>query len=181
MSLQVAYGHLQGPTPPADYAPPLRSPWRAADEEVRLRTGLAQAGWTEHEIDARIITHKAQHENAPVSSPGVAAQVEIQLTRLCDDIEAAMTRRGLNSHARVARGVEPRAGPYASMTNVIMTRQGIVTVSSFMFRFCGLVARPFIRTLRLSPSFWESEDYFAYSGHRDHRFLSERDHRFLSS
>ena len=30
MSLQVACGHLQGPTPPADYAPSLRSPWRAA-------------------------------------------------------------------------------------------------------------------------------------------------------
>ena len=30
MSLQVACGHPPGPTPPADYAPPLRSPWRAA-------------------------------------------------------------------------------------------------------------------------------------------------------
>ena len=30
MSLQVAYGHPPGPTPPADYAPSLRSPWRAA-------------------------------------------------------------------------------------------------------------------------------------------------------
>ena len=32
MSLQVACGHPPGPTPPADYAPPLRSPWRAAAE-----------------------------------------------------------------------------------------------------------------------------------------------------
>jgi hypothetical protein len=30
MSLQVAYGQPPGPTPPADYAPSLRSPWRAA-------------------------------------------------------------------------------------------------------------------------------------------------------
>ena len=41
MSLQVAYGHPPGPTPPADYAPSLRSPWRAAIE-VRLQEfGLA--------------------------------------------------------------------------------------------------------------------------------------------
>ncbi len=32
MSLQVACGHPPGPMPPADYAPPLRSPWRAARE-----------------------------------------------------------------------------------------------------------------------------------------------------
>ena len=32
MSLRVAYGHPQGPTPPADYAPSLRSPWRAASD-----------------------------------------------------------------------------------------------------------------------------------------------------
>lgn len=129
------------------------------DDEVRLRTGLAQAGWTEQEIDARIKINKAQHENAPVTSPGVSAHVEIQLARLCDDIETAMARRSLDSHARLARGIEPRVGPYASMTNVIMTRQGIVTVSSFMFRFCGLIARAFTRTLRLNPSFWESEGY----------------------
>ncbi|OYY41169.1 MAG: hypothetical protein B7Y56_15490 [Gallionellales bacterium 35-53-114] len=131
----------------------------SADEEARLRTGLAQAGWTEQEMDARIKIYKAQHENAPVTSPGVSAHVETQLARLCDDIEAAMTRLGLDSQARLARGIEPRDGPYASMTNVIMTRQGIVTVSSFMFRFCGLVARAFTRTLSLNPSFWESEDY----------------------
>ncbi len=34
MSLQVAYGHPPGPTPPADYAPSLRSPWRAAHERL---------------------------------------------------------------------------------------------------------------------------------------------------
>ena len=34
MSLQVACGHPPGPTPPADYAPSLRSPWRAADETL---------------------------------------------------------------------------------------------------------------------------------------------------
>jgi hypothetical protein len=36
MSLQVACGHPPGPTPPADYAPPLRSPWRAARGRYRI-------------------------------------------------------------------------------------------------------------------------------------------------
>ncbi len=135
------------------------SNYEGAEDELRLRTGLAQAGWTENEVNARIKIGKAQYGNAPVTSPGVAPQVEIQLARLCDDIEAAMARRGLTSQARLARGIEPRVGPYASMTNVIMTRQGIITVSSFMFRFCGLIARTFTRTLLLNPLLWESEDY----------------------
>ncbi len=45
MSLQVACGHPPGPTPPADYAPPLRSPWRAAADDVQIgeRAGHEQA------------------------------------------------------------------------------------------------------------------------------------------
>ena len=46
MSLQVAYGHPPGPTPPADYAPSLRSPWRAAKDykQARVLFVAAQAG-----------------------------------------------------------------------------------------------------------------------------------------
>ena len=51
MSLQVACGHLQGPTPiagrmagPADYAPSLRSPWRAANDRLFLYKNLLGSG-----------------------------------------------------------------------------------------------------------------------------------------
>ncbi len=84
---------------------------------------------------------------APVTSPGVNPFVEIHLARLSDYVEAGMDRLKMKSHAKVARGVEPRAWASASKINVIMTDESIVTVSAFFFRFCGLVARAFIRSI----------------------------------
>src|SRR6185312_8462062 len=78
---------------------------------------------------------------------------------LCDDIEEAMDRLKIGSHAKVARGVEPRALATASKINVITTDESIVTVSAFLFRFCGLIARAFTRTLHLNPYIWEHKDY----------------------
>lgn len=128
-------------------------------DEARLRSGLTEAGWSPSEIEERVQLNKETMASAPVTSPRVASHVEVFLNRLCDDVEAAMDRLKLDSHARVARGVEPRIGALASMTNVIMTDQGIVTVGSFLFRFCGLVGRAFTRTLQMNPWLWESQDY----------------------
>ena len=129
------------------------------EDEARLRVGLAAAGWAEHEIDERIKIQKDAEASAPVTSPGVAPSVERLFARLCDDVEGAMGRLGLDSQTRIARGIEPRAGPLAAMTNIIMTDQAIVTVGSFLFRFCGLVARACTRTIYLNPVRWECEDY----------------------
>lgn len=128
-------------------------------DEARMRSGLAEADWSQSEIEARVEFQRAELAGAPVTSPGVAPHVENLFGRLCDDVETAMDRLRLNSHARVARGVEPRIGPHAAMTNVIMADQSIVTVGSFLFRFCGLVARAFARTLLLNPWLWESPNY----------------------
>lgn len=130
-----------------------------AEDEARLREGLAQAGWSEREIQQRVDLLRAQAAAAPSTSPGVNPHVESQFSRLCDNIEVAMDRLGMDSYARVARGIEPRLGPLAAKTSVIMTDQSIVTVGSFLFRFCGLVARAFTRTLLLAPAFWESAEY----------------------
>lgn len=70
-----------------------------------------------------------------------------------------MARLGMSSHMRVARGLEPRLGPYAAKTNVIMTDESIVTVGTQLFRFCGLIARAFTRTLQLDAKFWDSDCY----------------------
>src|SRR5262245_19894504 len=103
----------------------------AAEGEFQFRKGLAQAGWSETEIELRVRLHNEQMDAAPVTSPGVNPHVEFMFSRLCDDIEAAMDRLGLDSHARLARGIEPRAGPRATMTNVVMTDESIITVGSF--------------------------------------------------
>jgi hypothetical protein len=135
-----------------------------AKDEERLRKGMAAAGWSELQVEALIELHKKREATAPKTSPGANPYVEHRLALLCDDVEAAMSRLGLDSHRRVARGVEPRPGPVAASTNVVMTDEGIITVSSFFFRFCGLVARAFLRTLNLSPSFWESNGYSEFKG-----------------
>ena len=78
-----------------------------------------------------------------------------------------MDRLKLDSHAKVARGVEPRAWAYAAKVNVILTDQSIITVSAFLFRFCGLIARAFTRTLMLDPHCWDKKEF-------DQRFVARR-------
>lgn len=133
--------------------------YEPTEDEARLRKGLKRAGWSKDEIETRIELHKATVSNAPITSPGVNPHVEAMFDALCNDIEAAMERLSLKSHAHTARGVEPRLGPYAAKTNVVMTGESIITVGSFMFRFCGLVARAFTRTLHINPFFWGPDDY----------------------
>ena len=100
---------------------------KAGEENFCSR--LAEAGWSKSEIEERIEIHKVKMAGAPVTSPGVAPYVEALFEFLCNDVEAAMGRLNLKSNARVARGVEPRVGVLASMINVTMTDQGIVTVA----------------------------------------------------
>ena len=133
--------------------------YNVAEDEARLREGLRRAGWSEQEVQLRIDVHYKQVAEAPVTSPGVNPHVEFLFNRLSEDVEEAMNRLHLDSHARVARGVEPRAGPTAAMTNVVMTEESIVTVGAFLFRFCGAVARAFTRTLHLAPEIWDSVSY----------------------
>lgn len=70
-----------------------------------------------------------------------------------------MERLHLSSHVKIARGVEPRLGPFAARINVIMTEESIITVGSQLFRFCGLIARAFTRTLQMNQYFWDSKEW----------------------
>jgi hypothetical protein len=128
----------------------------AAHDDEQMRKGLAAAGWSSEEIEKLADLHAKRAQNSPITSPGVNRHVEAQYAILCDDIEAAMARLKLASHANIARGVEPRIGPFASKINVISTNESIITVGSFLFRFCGLIARAFTRTLNLNPWLWDS-------------------------
>ncbi len=131
---------------------------------TRFREGMVAAGWSKTEIDAIDEQRRAWEGLAPVTSPGANRSVEAILAWLADDVEAAMDRLGLHSHAWIARGVEPRVTPLAAKTGVIMTDESIITVGSFLFRFCGLVARAFTRTLRLNPWLWEPDSYTQEAG-----------------
>ena len=142
-----------------EYATIVDADYDSKVDDDRMRLGLAQAGWSEREINQRLESQKAILANSPVTSSGVAPHVEVIFSKLCDDIEAAMSRLKMDSYARIARGIEPRTGPHAALTNVILTDQSIVSVGSFLFRFCGLVARAFTRTLHLNPWLWEDAGY----------------------
>jgi len=126
-------------------------------DETRLRAALRHAGWPAALIESQLAFHRADASAAPVTSPGVNPHVEAHLARLCDEVKETMDVLGFASHTQVARGVEPRTVPFASLINVIMTDESILTVGAFLFRFCGLVARAFTRTLMIDPYAWEAQ------------------------
>jgi hypothetical protein len=119
-----------------------------------LAAALREAGWPEELIEARAVA-ASSHEpiNLP-TSPGVGPDLERHLRELADRIAAAMSSLGHSSQDKVAFVIDPKAGVHAWMNNVIMTDEGIVGVSSFLFRWCGLIARAFIRTLNLDVLHW---------------------------
>ena len=133
-------------------------------DEARFREGLCAAGWSDGEAEILLRNQRAQVAQAPVTSPGISPHVELRHAMLCDAIEAGMDRLRLASQAKVARGIEPRIGLTATKTGVIMTDQSIVTVGAFLFRFCGIVAKAFARTLYLGSDRWESDDYTPDAG-----------------
>ena len=133
------------------------------DIEV-FREALADAGWNKQQIEQRTALMRSDLRPSQDNSPGVIASVERMFHVLCDDVEAAMERLGLESHTRLARGVDPIAGPSTTMTNVIMTDQGIVSVSAYFFRYCGVIARAFTRTLQINPFAWDSNDHDTSQG-----------------
>jgi hypothetical protein len=129
------------------------------EDEARARAGFAAAGWSEGQIEAILAAGKQRNLAAPSTSPGVNPSAEAFHASLCDDVEAEMARQGLDTQRNVARGIEPITGPFASKAGVIMTAQSIITVGAFTFRFCGLVAKAFHRTIMLDPFYWQSSRF----------------------
>ncbi|MDH3030148.1 hypothetical protein [Methylobacterium fujisawaense] len=136
---------------PPDYDP--------AVDEARMLHGFLNAGWLPSEVDKLLDNCRVAFAGAPVTSPGVAAHIELRHEHLCTLVENAMRALGIETYARTTRGIEPRLGVSAGKIGVIMTDQSIVTVSAFFFRFCGLIAKAYVRSLRLNPYLWESTNY----------------------
>lgn len=130
-----------------------------SEDDARARAGFTAAGWSEGEIEAALTAGQRRNAAAPSTSPGVNPSAEALHAVLCDDVEAEMARQGFKSQTGVARGIEPITGPFAAKAGVIMTGQSIITVGAFTFRFCGLIAKGFHRTILLEPSYWQSERF----------------------
>ena len=128
----------------------------AAQRELTAKA-LKQAGWSEAEIARRNEAEGFDGELEYVNSPGVGPGLEFKLKFLSDRIREAISETGETSHEKVEIAIDPKAGVSASLTNVIMTDQGILSVSSFLFRWCGLVARAYTRTLYADIAHWTSK------------------------
>lgn len=115
------------------------------------RRAFSDAGWSDDEINHKEQIAKAQSEEAPTTSPGVARFAEAALHRLSQPIESAATQLNLANKDKVHFAIEPKAGPLLSKINVVMTEQSIITMGSFFTRYCGLVSRAYIRTMLLAP------------------------------
>lgn len=129
------------------------------EDEARARAGFSSAGWSDADIDAIFASSEKRSAAAPVTSPGINRSAEALHAALCDDVEEEMARQGLSTQLNVARGIEPITRPFAAKVGVTMTDQSIITVGAFTFRFCGLIAKAFHRTLMLDPFYWESDSF----------------------
>ncbi len=128
----------------------------AAQREITIRA-LTEDGWSEERI-ARRVEEKSFHGNLEnANSPGVGPGLEFKLKLLSDLVGKAISETGESSHEKVEVAIDPKAGVSASLTNVIMTDEGILSVSSFLFRWCGLVARAYTRTLIADIAHWTSK------------------------
>lgn len=126
--------------------------WTPSEEEkCNFRQAFIDAGWSEQECEERSEALEAYADNAPVTSEGVARSVEAILDRCSTSVLTAAKIAGIGSVDHVYFAVEPKAGPFVSTINVIMTDQSIITMGSHFTRYCGLVARAYIRTLNLNP------------------------------
>lgn len=133
-------------------------------DDERTRAAYIDAGWSEEEAEWRVRAYHDAAAGAEEPNSGVNPGAQVMYKDLCRDVEAAMARFGLASHETVAHGIEPRIGPFAAKLNVVMTDESVITVGVHLFRYCGLIARAFTRTLWLNPYMWSAESYVSEEG-----------------
>ncbi|MBW6495332.1 MAG: hypothetical protein K0B16_12410 [Burkholderiaceae bacterium] len=120
-------------------------------DESSVRRAFLDAGWSDDEIEMHEKVEKDRIESAPTTSPGVARLTEAALDRLSKLIRGAAKKMNVPNRESVHFAIEPKAGPFVSKVNVVMTDQSIITMGSFFTRYCGLVARAYVRTQLAAP------------------------------
>jgi len=120
---------------------------------------LVEAGWPEETVEAIVAERLDYGLPSEGDNPGIANHVVRNLDRLCGDVELIMSQLGYSSHDNVVRGVDPVSGPSAAMSPVMLTDEAVISVSTFFFRYCGLVARAFARTLLIDPHHWDVGEF----------------------
>lgn len=127
-----------------------------AAQKFLVVEALKEAGWSDAEIKLRNIDERFHVDLESANSPGVGPGLEFKLNFLADRVRKVISETGRISQEKVEIGIDPKSGVSASLTNVIMTNEGILSVSAFFFRWCGLVARAYTRTLLTDLTHWTS-------------------------
>jgi hypothetical protein len=122
---------------------------------LRFCEALRVAGWSEEHIKARLESLACLEQPTQPTSPGVAPNLEAHAQIVADRVSAAVTAKGF-AHTPALVAISPKTGIEAALTNVIMTDEAILAVSSFFLRWCGLIAKAYVRTLLLNPTYWSS-------------------------
>lgn len=144
----------------ADPYATMHEPDEESEAAQRERTvqALRDVGWSEELVARRHEENLILDEMENVNSPGVGPSLEFRLKFLSDRVRRVISETGDTSHEKVEVAIEPKVGVSASLTNVIMTDEGILSVSSFFFRWCGLVARAYTRSLTADILHWTSQE-----------------------
>ncbi|MBX9589686.1 MAG: hypothetical protein K2X43_10295 [Hyphomonadaceae bacterium] len=116
-------------------------------EREAAQRAFREAGWTDEEIAAHEEMDRKRLSSVPTTSEGVARTTEFGLEHLRSAIAAALPDFDSD---KVFFAVEPKAGPFISTVNVPMTDETIITVGTHFTRYCGLIARAYIRTINLN-------------------------------
>jgi|GEM_PF-4889675 len=115
---------------------------------------LKEVGWSEAEIERRIQSDRLYGDLENPNSPGVGPSLEHRLNVLADRVRKVLSEIGGTSHEKVEIAIDPVVGVSASPTNVIMTGEGMLSISAFPFKWCELVARAYTRTLYADVAHW---------------------------
>lgn len=121
------------------------------ERKAQIEQGFLDSGWTREDIEHLSKIDSERALSAPVTSPGVSRQSEFMLKRLTDMMAGGLSEAQRNQSSKVHFAVEPKAGPFVSTVNVIMTDQVVITMGTHFTRFCGLISRAYIRTCNLQP------------------------------
>lgn len=126
------------------------------EDRQSLSDSLHAAGWDDAEIAWRlqISDEKCEPVENP-TSPGVGLGLERHARVIADRVYAAIGEMGITNYKPALVGIDPVAGAKAEFVGVPFTSEGTVSVNSFLFRWCGLIARAYTRTLFADPGHWD--------------------------
>ena len=116
-------------------------------QQAMVVQALRQAGWSEAEIERRNASENLHIHLETVGSPGVGPGLEFKLSVLADRVRKVISETGEASQEKVEIGIDPKSGVSASLTNVIMTDEGILTVSALQAGIADGVS--FVRASRV--------------------------------